>query len=604
MGKGRKRKRQRTTKTNSSQFSDDEDDYCGKGISPDERVGFKQGCCYEQQRHGCPVKFNTNLFGHWQQRLPAALREGFKQLREARPALRNSNSGKFFMHMVCIAHEGKQPITMAEVKDTLESRKTLETWYSHGERAGIASTSLLQHAKAFANIVRGLSSAPCGKVLERDAHIDWHVASSATMKTINVKAKLYQRSEKDKLQRNVNHEDTGRESLAKLFALNQAQWTAVRMALQHKAQRFVKNWGHLHSEFTALTDAIAASAAFTKATTYTLVHTALQRATDFEAFLPRVSPADAKLQAAAMAQADVNDDHSSHVNLSPEEIAITFKLATAAVGTLAVFQAKRVTKKNSLVEFVLHNLQCMVFATAFCTNANDRIGFMASLTLGEIARAAAGQPVQAKRTKRAHGKYAHLRGIITIADDLSRSIIVAYVQFVKDVNAMATRINPPQGYQSAAPRDLMHASFVLSYTRCHTTYEVRPCSMTTKGSSERTEATTKLATLVAKGNEQSGWRTGGMGGGMTTVRHAQVTTLKMDPVWKAASEADRERMCAQIGHSASMAQQVRPQHALFSIADPPHRLSSLVCACISPFVHTALSVLHGRLPRDPSSCCE
>ena len=84
------------------------------------------------------------------------------------------------------------------------------------------------------------------------------------MKTIRAKAKLYQRNEKAKLQRNVNHEDTGRESLAKLFALNQAQWTAVRMALQHKAQRFVQNWGHLQgkkgpslSEFTALTDAIA-----------------------------------------------------------------------------------------------------------------------------------------------------------------------------------------------------------------------------------------------------------------------------------------------------------------------------------------------------------
>ena len=619
-GKGRKRKRKRKRMMNgkggrsahdSSQFSDDEDAYCGRGTSPDVREGFQQGWCYEQRGHGCPVKFNTDMFGLWEQRLPAPLLVGFKKLLEAQPALRNSSAGKFFMHMVCIAHEGKQPITMAEVKDTLESRKTLETWYSHGERAGIASTSLLQHAKAFANIVRGLSSAPCGKVLERDAHIDWHVASSATMKTINAKAKLYQRNEKAKLQRNVNHEDTGRESLAKLFALNQAQWTAVRLALQHKAQQFVQNWGHLQgkkgpslSEFTALTDAIAASAAFTEATTYTLVHTALQRATDFEAFLPPVSSADAKLQAAAMAQADVNDDHSSHVNLSPEEIAITFKLATAAVGTLAVFQAKRVTKKNTLVEFVLHNLQCMVFATAFCTNANDRIGFTASLTLGEIAKAAAGQEVHAKRTKRGHGTNAHLRGIITIADDLSRSILVAYVQFVKDVNAMASRINPPQGYQSAAPGDLKHASFVLSYIRCHRTYEVRPCSMTTKGSSERTEATSKLATLFANGIVQSGWRTGGMSGGMTTIRHAQATTLMTSPLWKAASPAEQERLCAQIGHSVLMAQQVRPQHALFSIADPPHRLSSLVCACISPFVHTALSVLHGRLPRDPSSCCE
>ena len=619
-GKGRKRKRKRKRMMNgkggrsahdSSQFSDDEDAYCGQGTSPDVREGFQQGWCYEQRGHGCPVKFNTDMFGLWEQRLPAPLLVGFKKLLEAQPALRNSSAGKFFMHMVCIAHEGKQPITMAEVKDTLESRKTLETWYSHGERAGIASTSLLQHAKAFANIVRGLSSAPCGKVLERDAHIDWHVASSATMKTINAKAKLYQRNEKAKLQRNVNHEDTGRESLAKLFALNQAQWTAVRLALQHKAQQFVQNWGHPQgkkgpslSEFKALTDAIAASAAFTEATTYTLVHTALQRATDFEAFLPPVSSADAKLQAAAMAQADVNDDHSSHVNLSPEEIAITFKLATAAVGTLAVFQAKRVTKKNTLVEFVLHNLQCMVFATAFCTNANDRIGFTASLTLGEIAKAAAGQEVHAKRTKRGHGTNAHLRGIITIADDLSRSILVAYVQFVKDVNAMASRINPPQGYQSAAPGDLKHASFVLSYIRCHRTYEVRPCSMTTKGASERTEATSKLATLFANGIVQSGWRTGGMSGGMTTIRHAQATTLMTSPLWKAASPAEQERLCAQIGHSVLMAQQVRPQHALFSIADPPHRLSSLVCACISPFVHTALSVLHGRLPRDPSSCCE
>ena len=619
-GKGRKRKRKRKRMMNgkggrsahdSSQFSDDEDAYCGRGTSPDVREGFQQGWCYEQRGHGCPVKFNTDMFGLWEQRLPAPLLVGFKKLLEAQPALRNSSAGKFFMHMVCIAHEGKQPITMAEVKDTLESRKTLETWYSHGERAGIASTSLLQHAKAFANIVRGLSSAPCGKVLERDAHIDWHVASSATMKTINAKAKLYQRNEKAKLQRNVNHEDTGRESLAKLFALNQAQWTAVRLALQHKAQQFVQNWGHPQgkkgpslSEFKALTDTIAASAAFTEATTYTLVHTALQRATDFEAFLPPVSSADAKLQAAAMAQADVNDDHSSHVNLSPEEIAITFKLATAAVGTLAVFQAKRVTKKNTLVEFVLHNLQCMVFATAFCTNANDRIGFTASLTLGEIAKAAAGQEVHAKRTKRGHGTNAHLRGIITIADDLSRSILVAYVQFVKDVNAMASRINPPQGYQSAAPGDLKHASFVLSYIRCHRTYEVRPCSMTTKGASERTEATSKLATLFANGIVQSGWRTGGMSGGMTTIRHAQATTLMTSPLWKAASPAEQERLCAQIGHSVLMAQQVRPQHALFSIADPPHRLSSLVCACISPFVHTALSVLHGRLPRDPSSCCE
>jgi hypothetical protein len=573
----------------SSSASDD--DWTGRGMCPAVRRGFNEGLCYEQQRHGAKVKWNAGKYGHPRDRLPPALMQGLAQVKKCKPALCSSNSDVYFTQMLCLAAgptadaaddgagdtgASNGTISMTNVTTMLADASTLKGWASHAEGAGIASTSQLQHAKSYGFLIDALSTTPAGCLLPRHAHKDWKTACNKTQKGLRRDAAVFKRREREKYSRNVNDKITGRESLGKLAARTQSSITALRQYIEIKSGPFMDNWGRLNRsapEYAALHDAVQRSRRFTNAIEYSPVMDGLRRQTEYGMkFMPKLEGRAAALEAAALEAADAANDHMNHVSVATEEISILVELSVAALATQGVFLANGVTKKNTFCEWVLQHVQSAIFAAAFSCNANGRIGFIAGLTCKELKKAATGQNVPAMVTKRATGKHSQLRGIMTIAGLTEQGLLNGWITIATNLNRVASDTNPAKGYQTLSKANAMQQSFVWAYSKCGGGHQLRPCSMATESASNRTEATTKASVLVAHGNKRSGWSTGGTGGGITAVRHSQATELLNSAVFKAATRTEQAAMCAQIGHTLTVAEEVR-QHSPQSLTFHMHLTS-------------------------------